>query len=131
MDKSTAMFDKEKAQERLSKLSGGVAVFKVYSLSYDAPLFFSCILYTLFYSFPFQVGGVSEAEVGERKDRVTDALNATKAAVEEGILPGILYCFSKSTPPAPAPTQPKRQTTIIGYCCFQVVVLLFYMQQEF
>ncbi|KAA0059429.1 hypothetical protein IC582_002721 [Cucumis melo] len=62
IDKSTAMFDKEKAQERLSKLSGGVAVFKV--------------------------GGVSEAEVGERKDRVTDALNATRAAVEEGIVPG-------------------------------------------
>ncbi|KAM1011117.1 hypothetical protein ACFX13_047254 [Malus domestica] len=62
MDKSDAMFDKEKAQERLSKLSGGVAVFKV--------------------------GGVSEAEVGERKDRVTDALNATRAAVEEGIVPG-------------------------------------------
>jgi chaperonin GroEL len=35
-----------------------------------------------------QVGGASEAEVGERKDRVTDALNATRAAVEEGILPG-------------------------------------------
>lgn len=62
MEKSTALFDKEKAQERLSKLSGGVAVFKV--------------------------GGASEAEVGERKDRVTDALNATRAAVEEGILPG-------------------------------------------
>ncbi|KAJ8755764.1 hypothetical protein K2173_024308 [Erythroxylum novogranatense] len=62
MDKSTATFDKEKAHERLSKLSGGVAVFKV--------------------------GGVSEAEVEERKDRVTDALNATKAAVEEGIVPG-------------------------------------------
>ncbi|XP_065866709.1 chaperonin CPN60-like 2, mitochondrial [Euphorbia lathyris] len=62
MEKSTAMFDKEKAQERLLKLSGGVAVFKV--------------------------GGVSEAEVGERKDRVTDALNATRAAVEEGIVPG-------------------------------------------
>ncbi|XP_075479129.1 chaperonin CPN60-like 2, mitochondrial [Primulina tabacum] len=59
---STAVFDKEKAQERLSKLSGGVAVFKV--------------------------GGGSEAEVGERKDRVTDALNATRAAVEEGIVPG-------------------------------------------
>lgn len=56
------MFDQEKAQERLSKLSGGVAVFKV--------------------------GGASEAEVGERKDRVTDALNATRAAVEEGIVPG-------------------------------------------
>ncbi|XP_023548119.1 chaperonin CPN60-like 2, mitochondrial [Cucurbita pepo subsp. pepo] len=62
IDRSTAMFDKEKAQERLSKLSGGVAVFKV--------------------------GGVSEAEVGERKDRVTDAVNATRAAVEEGIVPG-------------------------------------------
>ncbi|KAF5204785.1 60 kDa chaperonin [Thalictrum thalictroides] len=61
-EKSTAMFDKEKAQERLSKLSGGVAVFKV--------------------------GGASEAEISERKDRVTDALNATRAAVEEGILPG-------------------------------------------
>ncbi|XP_047959052.1 chaperonin CPN60-like 2, mitochondrial [Salvia hispanica] len=69
VDKSSAMFDKEKAQERLSKLSGGVAVFKV--------------------------GGASESEVGERKDRVTDALNATRAAVEEGIIPGggvaILY----------------------------------------
>ncbi|KAJ0075995.1 hypothetical protein Patl1_33515 [Pistacia atlantica] len=62
MEKSDAMFDREKAQERLSKLSGGVAVFKV--------------------------GGASEAEVGERKDRVTDALNATRAAVEEGIVPG-------------------------------------------
>ncbi|XP_047317008.1 chaperonin CPN60-like 2, mitochondrial [Impatiens glandulifera] len=61
-EKSTAVFDKEKAQERLSKLSGGVAVFKV--------------------------GGASEAEVGERKDRVTDALNATRAAIEEGIVPG-------------------------------------------
>ncbi|KAL9272411.1 Chaperonin CPN60-like 2, mitochondrial-like protein [Drosera capensis] len=60
--KSTSTFDKEKAQERLSKLTGGVAVFKV--------------------------GGASEVEVGERKDRVTDALNATKAAVEEGIVPG-------------------------------------------
>lgn len=62
MHNSSATFDKEKAQERLSKLSGGVAVFKV--------------------------GGASEAEVGERKDRVTDALNATRAAVEEGIVPG-------------------------------------------
>lgn len=62
MHDSSATFDKEKAQERLSKLSGGVAVFKV--------------------------GGASEAEVGERKDRVTDALNATRAAVEEGIVPG-------------------------------------------
>lgn len=62
IEKSTAMFDKEKAQERLSKLSGGVAILKI--------------------------GGASEAEVGERKDRVTDALNAARAAVEEGIVPG-------------------------------------------
>lgn len=53
-------------QERLAKLSGGVAVLKV--------------------------GGGSEVEVGEKKDRVTDALNATKAAVEEGIVPGHLHC---------------------------------------
>lgn len=38
-----------------------------------------------------QIGGASEAEVGEKKDRVTDALNATKAAVEEGIVPGMFY----------------------------------------
>lgn len=59
---STSDYDREKFQERLAKLSGGVAVLKI--------------------------GGASEAEVGEKKDRVTDALNATKAAVEEGIVPG-------------------------------------------
>lgn len=44
----------------------------------------------------FQIGGASEAEVGEKKDRVTDALNATKAAVEEGIVPGMfrVHVFS-------------------------------------
>ncbi|KAF3328361.1 chaperonin CPN60-like 2 [Carex littledalei] len=62
MEGSTSMFDKEKAGERLAKLSGGVAVI--------------------------QVGGVSEVEVGERKDRVTDALHAARAAVEEGTVPG-------------------------------------------
>ncbi|KAL0354545.1 UNVERIFIED_CONTAM: Chaperonin CPN60-like 2, mitochondrial [Sesamum radiatum] len=72
VEKSTAVFDKEKAQERLSKLSGGVAVFKV--------------------------GGASEAEVGERKDRVTDALNATRAAVEEGIVPGTFLCLLLKAP---------------------------------
>lgn len=40
------------------------------------------------YTFISQIGGASEAEVGEKKDRVTDALNAAKAAVEEGIVPG-------------------------------------------
>ncbi|KAK6238927.1 hypothetical protein QUC31_004396 [Theobroma cacao] len=62
MESSTSDYDKDKLQERLAKLSGGVAVLKI--------------------------GGASEAEVGEKKDRVTDALNATKAAVEEGIVPG-------------------------------------------
>jgi chaperonin GroEL len=62
IDESTSDYDKEKLQERLAKLVGGVAV-----------------LY---------VGGVSEVELKERKDRVEDALNATKAAVQEGIVPG-------------------------------------------
>jgi len=59
---ATSEYEKEKMQERLAKLAGGVAVLKV--------------------------GGASEVEVGEKKDRITDALNATKAAVEEGIVPG-------------------------------------------
>lgn len=59
---STSDYDREKVQERLAKLSGGVAVIKV--------------------------GGTSEVEVGEKKDRIDDALNATRAAVEEGIVPG-------------------------------------------
>lgn len=62
IESSTSDYDKEKLQERLAKLSGGVAVLKI--------------------------GGASEAEVSEKKDRVNDALNATKAAVEEGIVPG-------------------------------------------
>ncbi|KAK9864700.1 hypothetical protein WJX84_004474 [Apatococcus fuscideae] len=62
IDMASSDYDREKLQERLAKLSGGVAVLKV--------------------------GGASEVEVGEKKDRVTDALNATKAAVEEGIVPG-------------------------------------------
>ena len=61
-DPTTSEFDKSKLQEHLAKLSGGVAVIKV--------------------------GGTSEVEVGEKKDRYDDALNATRAAVEEGILPG-------------------------------------------
>jgi len=61
-DETTSDFDRTKLQERLAKLSGGVAVLKV--------------------------GGSSEVEVGEKKDRYDDALNATRAAVEEGILPG-------------------------------------------
>ncbi|KAK4702390.1 chaperonin GroEL, partial [Phenoliferia sp. Uapishka_3] len=61
-DSETSDYDRTKLQERLAKLSGGVAVIKV--------------------------GGSSEVEVGEKKDRFDDALNATRAAVEEGIVPG-------------------------------------------
>jgi chaperonin GroEL len=62
IEETTSDYDKEKLQERLAKLSGGVAIIRV--------------------------GGGSEIEVKERKDRVDDALNATRAAVEEGIVPG-------------------------------------------
>jgi chaperonin GroEL len=62
IEETTSDYDKEKLQERLAKLIGGVAVIKV--------------------------GGATEVEVKERKDRVDDALNATRAAVEEGIVPG-------------------------------------------
>lgn len=46
----------------------------------------------------WQIGGASEAEVGEKKDRVTDALNATKAAVEEGIVAGNIFILSFKYP---------------------------------
>jgi chaperonin GroEL len=62
VEETTSDYDKEKLQERLAKLAGGVAVIRV--------------------------GGATEAEVKERKDRVEDAMHATRAAVEEGILPG-------------------------------------------
>jgi chaperonin GroEL len=62
IEDTTSDYDREKLQERLAKLAGGVAVIRV--------------------------GGATESEVKERKDRVDDALNATRAAVEEGIVPG-------------------------------------------
>src|SRR5437667_6137240 len=62
VEETTSDYDKEKLQERLAKLSGGVAVIRV--------------------------GGATEVEVKEKKDRIDDALNATRAAVQEGILPG-------------------------------------------
>src|SRR6202023_2458371 len=62
IEETTSDYDKEKLQERLAKLAGGVAVIRV--------------------------GGGTEVEVKERKDRVDDAMHATRAAVEEGILPG-------------------------------------------
>ena len=72
IETTSSDYDKEKLQERLAKLAGGVAVIKV--------------------------GGATEVEVKERKDRVDDALHATRAAVEEGIVPGggtaLLYATS-------------------------------------
>ena len=62
IEETTSDYDREKLQERLAKLAGGVAVIKV--------------------------GGSTEVEVKEKKDRVDDALNATRAAVEEGVVPG-------------------------------------------
>src|SRR6476659_5037620 len=62
VEETTSDYDREKLQERLAKLAGGVAVIRV--------------------------GGATEVEVKEKKDRVDDALNSTRAAVEEGILPG-------------------------------------------
>ena len=62
IEETTSDYDREKLQERLAKLAGGVAIIKV--------------------------GGASEVEVKERKDRVDDALHATRAAVEEGVVPG-------------------------------------------
>jgi len=62
IEETTSDYDREKLQERLAKLAGGVAIIKV--------------------------GGATETEVKERKDRVEDALHATRAAVEEGIVPG-------------------------------------------
>jgi len=62
IDETTSDYDREKLQERLAKLAGGVAVIKV--------------------------GGATEIEVKEKKDRVDDALHATRAAVEEGVVPG-------------------------------------------
>ena len=71
IEATTSDYDKEKLQERLAKLAGGVAIIKV--------------------------GGLTEIEVKERKDRVDDALNATRAAVEEGIVPGGGVILVKAT----------------------------------
>ena len=71
IEETTSDYDKEKLQERLAKLAGGVAVIRV--------------------------GGSTEVEVKEKKDRVDDALNATRAAVEEGIVPGGGSALLKAT----------------------------------
>ncbi len=71
IEETTSDYDREKLQERLAKLAGGVAVIRV--------------------------GGASEVEVKERKDRVDDALHATRAAVEEGIVPGGGVALARSS----------------------------------
>jgi chaperonin GroEL len=71
IEETTSDYDREKLQERLAKLAGGVAVIRV--------------------------GGATEVEVKERKDRVDDALHATRAAVEEGILPGGGAALARAT----------------------------------
>ena len=72
IDKTTSDYDREKLQERLAKLTGGVALIRV--------------------------GGATETEVKERKDLVDDAFNATKAAAEEGIVPGGGVAFLRAIP---------------------------------
>ena len=91
IEDTTSDYDREKLQERLAKLSGGVAVINV--------------------------GGATEVEVKERKDRVDDALHATKAAVEEGILPGggtaLLYASRALAELKPANDDQKAGITIV------------------
>jgi chaperonin GroEL len=72
IEKTTSDYDREKLQERLAKLTGGVAVIRV--------------------------GGATETEVKERKDLVDDAFHATKAAAEEGIVPGGGVAFLRAIP---------------------------------
>merc|ERR1711992_189791 len=73
IEDTSSEYEKEKLQERMARLASGVALLKI--------------------------GGSSEVEVSEKKDRVVDALNATRAAVEEGIVPGggkaLLHCSTK------------------------------------
>ena len=84
IEETTSDYDKEKLQERLAKLAGGVAVIKV--------------------------GGATEVEVKERKDRVDDALNATRAAVEEGIVVGGGVALLGQRRPSPSRATTRTRT---------------------
>jgi chaperonin GroEL len=75
IEDTSSDYDREKLQERLAKLSGGVAVIKV--------------------------GAATEVEMKEKKDRVEDALHATRAAVEEGIVPGGGVTLVRGSRPSP------------------------------
>merc|ERR1712242_286785 len=93
IEMSTSEYEKEKMQERMARLASGVAVLKI--------------------------GGASEVEVNEKKDRVTDALNATRAAVEEGIVPGggvaLLRCLPAVDAVTPENEDQKKGVDIVKY----------------
>ena len=88
MDKTTSDYDREKLQERLARLAGGVAVIRV--------------------------GGATEIEVKERKDLVDDAFHATKAAAEEGIVPGGGVAFLRAIPAVKKAREKARGDAKIG-----------------
>merc|ERR1712037_289824 len=93
IEDTNSEYEKEKIQERMARLASGVAVLKI--------------------------GGSSEVEVNEKKDRVTDALNATRAAVEEGIVPGggvaLLRCLPVLDTLVPANEDQKKGIDIIKH----------------
>merc|ERR1712080_340892 len=97
IEETNSEYEKEKIQERMARLASGVAVLKV--------------------------GGASEVEVNEKKDRVTDALNATRAAVEEGIVPGggvaLLRCLSVLDTLVPKNEDQKKGIDIVKYALKQ------------
>jgi chaperonin GroEL len=89
IDKTTSDYDREKLQERLAKLTGGVAVV--------------------------QVGGATEVEVKERKDLVDDAFHATKAAAEEGVVPGGGVVFLRAIKPVLEAAKKAEGDEAVGY----------------
>lgn len=97
IEDTNSEYEKEKIQERMARLASGVAVLKI--------------------------GGSSEVEVNEKKDRVTDALNATRAAVEEGIVPGggvaLLRCLPVLNTLVPANEDQKKGIDIIKHALRQ------------
>merc|ERR1712112_695599 len=97
IEDTNSEYEKEKMQERMARLASGVAVLKI--------------------------GGSSEVEVNEKKDRVTDALNATRAAVEEGIVPGggvaLLRCLPVLDTLVPKNEDQKKGIDIVKYALKQ------------
>merc|ERR1712066_1015285 len=93
IEDTSSEYEKEKLQERMARLASGVALLKI--------------------------GGSSEVEVNEKKDRVTDALNATRAAVEEGIVPGggvaLLRCLPVLAGLVPVNEDQKKGVEILKY----------------